>query len=101
MFAADVVECMTGFDYAAEFRGRYKSRIGAARVLMQNGGLPGILERLFDEVPPAQAQRGDVALLDTDNGPALGIVTGAIAAAAGESGLALIPMRFWMQAWKV
>jgi hypothetical protein len=101
LFAADVVCAMTGFDYAAPYRGKYHSAPGAARILARNGGLAGILDTLFDEVSPAKAQRGDVVLWESETGPALGVVTGFTAAAAGPTGRVAVPMRLWLRAWRV
>lgn len=75
LFAADAVRAMTGEDYAAEFRGRYRSARSAQQVLAAFGGVSGIVERTgFEEIAPLMAQRGDVVLVNTEAGDALGVV---------------------------
>ncbi|UGO51432.1 hypothetical protein QJV44_gp18 [Serratia phage vB_SmaS_Tlacuache] len=75
LFAADVVQAMTGVDYASEFRGKYSTEIGAKRLLAKAGedGLTGVLDGKFAQVDLSYVQRGDLVLVQTDAGPALGI----------------------------
>jgi len=102
LFAADIVLAMTGEDYAAAYRGKYKTKKGAASALRKYGG--GTIETSIplDEIPVNYAGRGDLVLADLPNGPAVGICIGAIAAfkAAGK-GLAYIPITECRMAWKV
>lgn len=75
LFAANAVLAMTGTDHAAEFRGRYKTARAARQLLKAFGGVAGIVERTgLEEVSPLMAQRGDVVLVDTAEGDALGII---------------------------
>lgn len=75
LFAADAVRAMTGEDYAAEFRGRYRTARGARQVLAAFGGVAGIMGRCgLEEINPLMAQRGDVVLVNTDAGDALGVI---------------------------
>ena len=87
LFAADAVKVMTGTDFAADFRGKYKTALGAAKALKSAGydNLEALAADKFKEVPPLTAKMGDLAILDTPEGPALGIVLGAeIATASGR-----------------
>jgi hypothetical protein len=91
MWSADVVKAMSvaGIDLAAPYRGTYSDAAGAAAVISgATGG--GTLEDLMvqiaaqytlPEFAPAFAWRGDIALFDTDTGPAMGIVGNDTAAA--------------------
>jgi hypothetical protein len=103
LFAAGVVEQLTGHDFAAEFRGRYASHAEAVAVLGARGGLEAVVAGLLGEPRsfPALAQRGDVVLVDTALGPALGVCAGGHAACAGPEGLQFVPMDCWLCAWKV
>ena len=87
IFAADAVKVMTGEDYAAEFRGTYSTAIGAKRKLKAAGfnDLAHLASNKFEEVPPLTATIGDLAIVEGDSGPALGVVLGAdIATASGR-----------------
>lgn len=74
------VEAITGVDVGAPYRGRYSTPIGAARVIREVGGA-GLVEALkvvFGEpLPtPSLVSTGDLALKETELGPALGICVG-------------------------
>jgi hypothetical protein len=71
LFACDAVLAMTGADPAAWFRGRYRTRRGAYRLLKTFGGagLAATWEKIaaqrgLPEIAPAFARRGDVLLFD-------------------------------------
>lgn len=75
-FLAGGVMAQTGFDPFEPYRGRYKTALGAKRILKRIGGgnLQTALEQAFgDPKAPAMAQRGDAGLL----GDACGIILGA------------------------
>lgn len=106
LFAAGVVQALTGTDPAAELRGRYETAAGAARAL-GSGGLAATAEALacahgMEAIPPLMAQRGDVVLFETEGRDALGVVdlNGRIAA-AGEAGLVVLPLSHAKRAWRV
>ncbi len=107
-FACDVIRDAGGVDYAAPFRGRYRSAAGAARVLRRfaGGGLEAAAEKIaqdngLEEVPPLMAQRGDFVLLDAAEGPALGVCLGATFIAAGPAGAVSLPLKRARRAWRV
>ncbi len=107
-FACDVIRDAGGVDYAAPFRGRYRSAAGAARVLRRfaGGGLEAAAEKIaqdngLEEVPPLMAQRGDFVLLDAAAGPALGVCLGATFIAAGPAGAVTLPLKRARRAWRV
>ena len=63
LFAADGVRATTGADPAADLRGRYRTALGAARLIRRRfaGDIEAIPSALgFAEIPPALARRGDV-----------------------------------------
>lgn len=106
-FAAGAVEAMTGADPAAALRGRYRTEQGAARLLKRHGGLEALAARLAREhglrdVPHAFAGRGDVVLIETGQGPALGVIdlAGRIAA-QGPDGITWHDAGIARRAWKV
>lgn len=97
LFAADVIAAQTGTDLAKELRGRYRTELGAARVLKKAGGIEALLDAHFSRVPPGMAQRGDVLLFDGEQGPTLGVFFGQIWATT-QQGVAVVsvePLIVW------
>lgn len=107
LFACDLVRAMTGRDYAAAFRGRYSTPIGAARALRDVAGvvcLPDLCDKLAAEEPwreiePERAQSGDWILAFGSHGPTLAIRFGALIATPGDVGVSLIPSSRALRAW--
>lgn len=104
LFAADVVEAMTGVDLAIAYRGTYHDlRSALRRIHPQAKSLSQLVTcALGDPVPAAQARRGDVVgYKHPSAGLALAICTGRTAVAPGPDGLVHIPMAQWRSAWRV
>lgn len=113
LFACDWVREATGVDVAADYRGRYDTRAGAARRLKEidGGGLYEAACRAFGAplAAPLMARRGDVVLCevkgpDGPSSPALGVVdaTGVeIALVAPDRGLIRAPLIAARAAWAV
>lgn len=102
-FAADWLAILTGDDPAAKYRDQVDSALSAARVLNAAGGIEHIAEREFaerwwPEINPKLAQRGDVALCPTPDGPALGVVLGASVLFAGN---VTQPLAACVRAWRI
>lgn len=78
-WVADWVLTLTGRDAMAEWRGRYRSRIGFARLLRREPeGLLGAARRGLAsagarEIDPAAALPGDVGMIETTAGPAMAL----------------------------
>lgn len=74
IFAADMIEAITGRDFAIAFRGRYKSKAGSVRMLRAHGWADladladAHLKRCTD-----RPQRGDVVLYAGRYGAFLGV----------------------------
>jgi hypothetical protein len=113
LFACDGILAQTGFDPAAKvFRGQYRDRLGATRLVRKHGGVEAIAVKFlgspgYAEVPVLMAQRGDVVLIDqidpeySGMGAALGICLGVEAAFPGASGLVFHPVSKCLRAWRV
>lgn len=104
MFFADVVAAITGTDIAEPLRGRYRSKAGAFRALRSLGFDDHVayVASLLPEIDgPALARAGDGAVLETDEGPALAIVTGATIACYAPSGLGFLPFGSAVRAFRV
>ncbi len=116
LFACDVIRDAGGVDYAAPFRGRYRTATGAARALRRFLGPPslklrpaGLLEAAaekitqengLEEVPALMAQRGDFVLVDAAEGSALGVCLGSHIIAAGPAGAVMRPLGAARRAWR-
>ena len=105
-FASALVAAMTGVNIARMF-GPYKSQVGAARILKRVGGVIGLMQRVAERFQLTQlpgvlyARRGDVCLIKTADGDALGICIGASVAGAGVDGVELVPLNSAMRAWRI
>lgn len=104
LFAAGAVQAMTGSDPAARWRGGYTSLPQGLRALRAAGFADhvAVVAALFEEVPPAFAQVGDIAVVRQPGElPALGVVTGAEVAVLREAGLGFVSCLDAAQAWRV
>ncbi len=104
LFPADAILAMTGVDYAAEFRGHYSTALGAKRALVKygQGDIQQTITAKFGPMQPRLlAGRGDLVLIDTPFGTALGIVWAGKIWAPEESGLVTLPMRSALGCWEV
>lgn len=78
-WVADWVLARTGRDAMAGWRGRYRSRLGQARLLRREAdGLAGAAARGLaaigaEPIDPAAAGPGDIGIIDTTDGPAMAI----------------------------
>ena len=97
LFAAAIVEALTGHDFYAPFRGRYRSAAGSVRALRLYGAgdLPKTLTAALGEpVHPAFAERGDIVMMAGNAGVCVGLKSlfigdaGLVAFATADAGLA-------------
>jgi hypothetical protein len=102
-FAADAVVAVRGDDPLGELRGSYSSLKSAFRLITELGGIEDATTRLLGQTMenPRFAKRGDIALVNGDNYPALAVVVGQAALAPLSIGLQRIPVADWLAAWKV
>ena len=110
-FATAAAAAMTGEDKAADYRGQYTDRKGAATILKRlgKGTLLRTVNAEFEACPPAFAQRGDLVWFHGS----VGICVGAEALFVGEerlarvdgvmlrAGLVAVPRGLWAKAWRV
>jgi hypothetical protein len=78
LFCAGAVEAMTGVDLAVNWRGQYKTMAQGLRVLNADGYRDHVdlAARHFEEIPIFAATLGDLAVMPTAEGLALGVVQG-------------------------
>ena len=104
VFAADAVRAQTGRDPMSTWRGSYGDELGAETLLLAAGGVARMATEELDIPLPrvTTAQRGDVVLFESGNGPALGVCVGAnFAAVRPAGGLGYFSMRHAVTAWRI
>ncbi|OBQ72401.1 DUF6950 family protein [Mesorhizobium loti] len=99
----DVVAEITGFDPAADIRGKYKTEAGAARILRKRGfdDVEMALASLFAPVGRLMAQRGDVGVVDQDGQLCAGFMCDRGFMARTETGVFILPQSAIKTAFKV
>ena len=103
-FAAGAVEAVTGADPSAALGIRYTTLVGGRRALVARGYRDPVafVRESFEEIPPALARIGDLAVVLTAEGPALAVVGGAVVfAPAPDRGLRLLPLTAAITAFRV
>jgi hypothetical protein len=104
-FACQAVEALTGVDLYAPWRGAYRTKRQALRLLARyGGGFTGSFTRLFG-APPISiglARRGDIAeFVDAAGEQHLGVVNGALVVILREKGLDAIRRSNCAHAWRI
>lgn len=100
IFVMDCVDAQLNTQYAAQWRGRYKTRVGAYRVLKKEGGYATIAMGYgFKKKPTSQASRGDLAYIG--GATAMGVVVGDRIIATGETSLVSLPIDVALYVWEV
>jgi len=66
--AVDWVKERTGLDHAALYRGSYRSKYGAYRIMKRAGGLDELVcKHIGRYLSPEHSKRGDVVMIERDN----------------------------------
>lgn len=100
-FSAACVEAQTGRDPLADLPA-WRTRREALAVAEAEGGLEAAIDKRFVRIPPALAQRGDIAGLPDDLfGVRLMIVEGETLVAPGSHGLIRSPRHEMTVAWSI
>ena len=102
-FAGGAIEAMTGENPHAAVAGKYKTMAGALRALKRLGHEDHIAyaASVLDEIDPLYAQFGDVAVVDSPEGPALGVVIGAHIEIRTPEGRGVVPLTDAVRAFRV
>lgn len=108
LFVCDWVHDLTGVDPASDLglRGAYETHLHAAKILAERGGLEAIfadyaVRQGWPECKPLKAQRGDVVIADTEDGPAAGVCIGAVGLFQGKGQLTTVNLRNCKRAWRI
>lgn len=102
LFAADVVQALTGVDPAARLRGTYATAPQALRRLHARGGVHAIASMALGlAVPVALARVGDVVQVEVGGHAALGVCNGTSVLGPSATGLVAINISQAQCAWRV
>lgn len=101
LFGSGAGAAMTGHDGLAKFRGRYRSRQGAARVLREigEGTLILTMDAAYESRDPAFAQRGDLVMAEKSVGVCMGAFGLFLTTESDE--FVRIPRRAFTHGWRV
>jgi hypothetical protein len=105
-FACDWLAILTGTDPAAKLRKKVKSAAGAAKLVKARGGVVALAAEVCGargwlECTPRLARRGDLVMVQTEHGPAMGVCNGAQSVFAGPSGIEQRETLLALKAWRV
>ena len=102
LWPADAVEAVTGFRIFAGSR-RYRTETGAAKQLRRKGfeTVADAFASLFEEIPPAQAGRGDIGVVERDGKVCGGVFTALGFVGRGVDGMITLPRAEVTRAFKV
>ncbi len=101
LFAADIVQAITGHDFAASFRGTYSDAFGASSLLGSLGGIVKIASDRFDEIEIAFAQIGDIGRCESEGRDTFCVWGGEHWHAPGAAGIVVIDPATVEKAWRI
>jgi hypothetical protein len=102
LWAADVVQAITGIDPAAHLRGQYTDEKSALRLVRSLGGLESIASAALGAATTARfATVGDVVLITHERITTLAVCNGTSLLAPGAAGLQAVAMPVDCLAWRV
>ena len=101
--AGGAIEAMTGENPHAKVAGKYKTMAGALRALKRLGHDDHVAytASLLTEIEPLYATFGDIAVVDSPDGPALGVVVGAHIEVRAPGGRGVVPLTDAVRAFRV
>lgn len=98
-FVARCVDAMTGSDLLADLQTRYTDKTSALRFIAEAGGFTEAVSSFLGQPEHGWPRRGDVVLVDTQDGPGVGVCIGPDVAVAHD-GVALQPVTSGL-VWRV
>lgn len=102
LFAARVVDAMTGTEYAKKLAEMYHDERSALAYINSFGSIQeAVKDWLGEPTNLAFVQRGDVVLFNNEGRETLGICVGDRIVSVAETGVAYVPMEQAICTWKV
>ena len=101
LFAARCLDAVCGGDYAARLSKCYRDKAGSRRFIAKHGGLAPAVSSFLGPLQSGLPSRGDVTLVDTEDGDGVGVCCGATIAVAADDGLEFYPLSAARGYWRV
>jgi len=102
IWPAMVKDSMTGSNLVEQMAALYSDRAGADKLIEDAGGFEELIsQHLGEPVSAKLIGRGDVALIEHENGKSLAIFDGQYAIATGKNGLKMLKRSVILKGWKI
>ena len=103
IFSFEAVEVMTGLDLHSRYRNRYSTLAGGIKLVRKDGFRDhvALMAAHFEEIAPSFAQAGDIAVVPTSDGHALGVVQGEYIYVLGQESLTTVSLLTALRAFRV
>ena len=95
IWAGKIVQAITGEDFYSSYVGKYKTLKGGFRHFKKSTNFPSHIHYIlanFDKVPVSMGRVGDLALIETPEGPAVAVMAGQFVIALNQYGLVRIDL---------
>ena len=103
LFAAGAMEAVCGIDPAAPWRGRYITKAAGLRLVRRAGHADhvAVFAAALEEIAPAFAAAGDIAVVESDGAQLLAVVQGEGVYVLQPSGLAIVGRAVMRRAFRL
>lgn len=101
-FVAEAEIAVQGFTEFPEVLQPLENKFAALRLIRKNGKtLDEWIDKKYQRISILSAQRGDICMIETSEGAAVGICIGHNATFVGSHGLEFVPMSLTIKAWRL
>lgn len=101
-FVAEAEIAVQGFTEFPEALRPMTNKFSAMKIIKKNAdSLDDWIDKKYQRISILSAQRGDICMIETAEGAAVGVCLGHNAAFIGKDGLEFMPMSLSIKAWRV
>ena len=101
-FVAEAEIAVQGFTEFPEALKPMTNKFSALRIIKKNAdSLDDWIDQKYQRISILSAQRGDICMIETLEGAAVGICIGHNATFVGSNGLEFVPMSLTIKAWRL
>lgn len=105
VFGNEVIKLLTGIDLRQKSKHKWKSKRDVNAINTTPGRWLDLVEialnEHFNEINPKLAQRGDVVVIPTQDGPGMGIIYAGKVTVLAREGLLYMPVSSAIKAWRI